>query len=157
MVLIKNLLQNYRPIVNLQFLSKVIERVVLKRLNKHMEENNLHCHQQFGYKKNHSTENLLLQIVDETLVGFDKKVGTVLILIDMYATFDTVDLKNLLCILENKIGLQGTALQWFRSFLMNRKQKVSIIGYFSEPLTILYGVPQGSVLGPILFGKVEKR
>ena len=142
---------NYRPLMNLQFLSKVIEKVVLKRLNAHMDRNNLHNPNQYGYKKNHSTETLLLEIVDQTLIGYDKNSATVLVLLDMSAAFDTVDLKKLLDILENKIGLKGVALKWFQSFLLGRKQKVKINGFTSELLYTLYGVPQGSVLGPVLF------
>ena len=69
----------------------------------------------------------------------------------MSAAFDTVNIQKLLNILEHKIGLTGTVLQWFRSFLLGRKQKVLISGQLSEALLILYGVPQGSVLGPVLF------
>ena len=104
-------------------------------------KNNLQCHSQFGYKKAHSTESLLLQIVDETLIGFEQKTATVVILLDMSAAFDTVDLKKLMVILENKIGIKGTALQWFRSFLFDRQQKVKIHGFTSSLLITLYGVP----------------
>ena len=142
---------NFRPLFNLQFLSKLIEKVVLKRLTEHMSLNNLHCPNQFGYKKHHSTETLLLEIVDETLIGFDKNTATVMVLLDMSAAFDTVDLQKLLKILEHKIGLKGTVLTWFKSFLLERKQKVKIGGIVSEVLLTLYGVPQGSVLGPVLF------
>jgi len=100
---------NYRPIVNLQFLSKLIEKVVLSRLTDHMSQNNLHCHSQFGYKKSHSTETLVLEIVDETLVGFDKKTATILVLLDMSAAFDTLDISKLISILEHKIGLKNTS------------------------------------------------
>ena len=141
----------FRPIVNLQFLSKVIEKVVLKQLNEHMATNNLECDQQFGYKKIFSTETMILQIVDKVLVGFEQKSGTILVLLDMSSAFDTVDIKKLLHILEHKIGLKGTVLQWFYSFLTDRKQKVIINGHMSELLQTLYGVPQGSVLGPVLF------
>ena len=146
-----DIFKNYRPLYNLQFLSKLIEKVVLKRLTKHMTLNDLHCPDQFGYKKHHSTGNLLLQIVDETLVGFDKNTATVLVLLDMSAAFDTVDLQKLLSILEHKMRIKGTALKWFQSFLLGRKQKVLINGVLSELLITLYGVPQGSVLGPVLF------
>ena len=142
---------NYRPIFNLQFLSKLIEKVVLHRLTDHMTKNGMHCHNQFGYKKCHSTETLLLEIVDETLIGFDRKTATILILLDMSAAFDTVDLNKLISILEHRIGLKGTVLAWFRSFLFGRKQKVLIHGVVSEILLTVFGVPQGSVLGPVLF------
>ena len=143
--------KNYRPLFNLQFLSKLIEKVVLKRLTEHMTQNDLHCPSQFGYKKHHSTENLLLQVIDETLIGFDKNTATILILLDMSAAFDTVDLQKLLSILEHKIRIKGTALKWFQSFLIGRTQKVLIGGVVSDLLATLYGVPQGSVLGPVLF------
>ena len=146
-----NLHKNYRPIMNLQFLSKVIEKVVLKQLTEHMTHNNLHTPQQFGYKKNFSTETLLLQIVDDVLVGFEEHSATILIMLDMSAAFDTVDIQKLLDILENSIGLKGTVLKWFESFLLNRTQRVLINGQLSEVLITLYGVPQGSVLGPVLF------
>ena len=147
----KNDLANYRPIVNLQFLSKVIEKVLLNRLTSHMTSNNLHCHNQFGYKKHHSTETMLLQIVNDVLIRFEEKSGTILILLDMSSAFDTVDIKKLLGILEQKIMIKGTALKWFQSFLLNRKQKVMVNGKLSEILLTLYGVPQDSVLGPVLF------
>ena len=143
--------KNYRPLFNLQFLSKLVEKVVLKRLTDHMTLNDLHCPSQFGYKKHHSTENLLLQVVDETLIGFDKNTATILILLDMSSAFDTVDLQKLLSILEHRLRIKGTALKWFQSFLIGRKQKVIINGVVSELLVTLYGVPQGSVLGPVLF------
>ena len=74
-----------------------------------------------------------------------------LVLLDMSAAFDTVDIEKLLQILENKIGLKGVVLKWFQSFLTGRTQKVLINGELSKILVTLYGVPQGSVLGPVLF------
>ena len=142
---------NYRPIVNLQFLSKVIEKCVLSQLNNHMSINNLHCDEQFAYRKNHSTETMVLQIVNDVLVGFEKDNCTILVLLDMSAAFDTVDIHKLLKILEFQIGLKGTVLKWFESFLLGREQKVLIEGELSQALVTLYGVPQGSVLGPVLF------
>ena len=146
-----NIFKNYRPIVTLQFLGKIIEKVVLKRLTQHMTTNNLHSPNQFGYKKHHSTETMLLQIVDDVLIGFEKKSCTILVMLDMSAAFDTVDIQKLLSILENKLNIKGNALKWFHSFLVGRKQKVLINGQLSDILLTLYGVPQGSVLGPVLF------
>ena len=137
--------------MNLQFVSKLIEKVVLRRLTDHMTLNKLHNSNQFGYKKHHSTETLILQVVDETLIGFDNNSATVLILLDMSAAFDTVDLNKLLKALEHNIGVKGIALKWFKSFLLGRQQKVQIHGFTSEIIITLYGVPQGSVLGPVLF------
>ena len=135
--------RNYRPIVNLQFLSKLIEKVVLKQLLTHMKSNNLECPDQFAYKKNHSTETILLQVVDEVLVGFDEGSCTILVLLDMSAAFDTVDVKKLLEILENKFGLKGIVLKWFQSFLTKRTQKVLVNGELSEILVTLYSPAPG--------------
>ena len=77
---------------------------------------------------------------------------TLIILLDLSAAFDTLDPDKLLLILKEEIGIDGIALQWFRSFLTGRTQRVKINGKYSESKRIYYGVPQGSVLGPILFG-----
>ena len=144
-------LNNYRPIANIEFLSKLTEKVVLSRLNEHMEKNSLHIPQQFGYKKGHSTEHVILEIVDEVLIGFEKGTATLVTLLDLSAAFDTVDLEKLMQILENHIHTKGTALAWFRSFLFGRHQRVKIGSTTSNLLATKYGVPQGSVLGPVLF------
>ena len=128
-----------------------MERVVLKRLNKHMEENNLLCSSQHGYKKYHSTETLMLGVMNDLLIGFDSRKATVMILIDLSAAFDTVDLDRFIDILKFEIGICGVVLVWFRSFLVGRTQRVMIDGSLSEGLLALFGVPQGSVLGPVLF------
>ena len=106
---------------------------------------------QHGYKVFHGTETLLLKIVDDLLIGFDSNHATILVLIDLSAAFDTVDILLLLDILENDIGIKGTALLWFNSFLSGRSQCVKIQDTLSNILPVLFGVPQGSVLGPVLF------
>lgn len=146
-----NKFSNFRPISNLLFVSKLIERVVLKRLDSHMAKNNLHIDSQYGYKKHHSTESLLLHFLDEILVAVDKKLGVVVLIIDLSAAFDTVNHHILIKILSNEIGVRGTALQWFKSFLCGRMQRVKVGNGLSEPLELSFGVPQGSVLGPVLF------
>ena len=98
-----NQLKNYRSVANIEFLSKITEKVVLSRLNEHLDRNNLHTPQQFGYKKGHSTEHVVLEIVDEVLVGFEKDTATLVTLLDLSAAFDTVDLRKLMHILENHI------------------------------------------------------
>ena len=144
-------LTNYRPISNLSFIGKLIERIVLKRLNDHMDINNLHMPQQAAYKKHNSTETLLIRIVNDLIIASDEKSCTVVMLLDLSAAFDTVDHTKLITILEKEIGVSGTALNWFRSFLSGRAQKVKIGPHESEEVIILFGVPQGSVLGPVLF------
>ena len=142
---------NYRPITELSFLSKIIERVVLKQLDTHMSLHNLHCDQQFGYKKNHSTELLLLNMMDDVFKACDNSMGVVVIQIDLSSAFDTVDHDKLIFILENDMHVTGTALKWFKSFLYNRSQSVKIMEAISDVLPVSYGVPQGSVLGPFLY------
>ena len=146
-----NNLKNYRPVSNLTFLGKLIERVVLKRLNEHLTKNDLHCKDQFAYKKDHSTETLLIKIVNDLLIASDEKTASVIMLLDLSAAFDTVDHGVLLGILEKEIGITGTALKWFKSFLTGRTQRIRLGSTVSECITIIFGVPQGSVLGPVLF------
>ena len=146
-----NTLKNYRPVSNLTFLGKLIERVVLRRLNDHLSKNGLQCPEQYAYKKNHSTETLLIKIVNDVLIAADEKSATIIMLLDLSAAFDTVDHNLLLRILKLEIGIRGTALAWFTSFLKDRSQRVRLGRTTSESITICFGVPQGSVLGPVLF------
>ena len=141
----------FRPISNIPFVSKVIEKIVQRRTNTHLDLNNLNCDSQYGYKRNHGTETLLVHFVDQLLVAVDKKLGVVVLLIDLSAAFDTVCHSVLLRILSDELGIRGTALRWFKSFLTGRTQRVMVDGHLSEPIHLKFGVPQGSVLGPILF------
>ena len=144
-------LKNYRPISNLTFVGKLIERVVLRRLNSHLDCNHLNVPWQSGYKKSHSTETLLLRVVNDLLIASEENKATFVMLLDLSAAFDTVDHNVLINILENEIGITGSALKWFRSFISGRCQKVKIGQHESAEITIRFGVPQGSVLGPVLF------
>lgn len=146
-----NVLKNYRPVSNLCFLGKLIERVVLKRLNEHLNKQGLHCPEQYAYKKDHSTETLLIKITNDLLIAADEKSATVVMLLDLSAAFDTVDHNLLLTILEKEIGIGGTVLKWFRSFLTGRSQRIRLGRVTSDVIYIKFGVPQGSVLGPVLF------
>ena len=144
-------LNNFRPVSHLQFLGKLIERVVLRRLNKHLLINELNVPNQYGYKKGHGTETILLKITNDILIASDKKTATVLLLLDLSAAFDTVNIEVLLSILHSEIGIRGSALQWFSSFLRNRTMRVKINDDYSKTFVLEFGIPQGSVLGPILF------
>ena len=125
--------------------------MVAKRLKHHMQLNDLETDNQYGYKKGHSTETILVKITNDILIASDKKTATVLLLLDLSAAFDTVDVDRLLGILFSEIGIRGTALKWFSSFLKNRSMRVKVNEAFSEVFELKFGVPQGSVLGPILF------
>ena len=143
--------KNYRPVNNLVFFSKLIERIVVKRLEEHMTKNNLQEGSQFAYKKDHNTETMMLGITDEVLRGFDNNMATIVIFLDLSAAFDTIDIDKLLQILNEEMGIGGTALKWFKSFLTGRTQKVKIHGQYSDSCEVPCGAPQGSVLGPKLF------
>ena len=145
------MLKNYRPVTNEIYISKLSEKVTSIRLFEHMSVNNLHSKYQHGYKVYHSTETLLLKVVNDILIGFDSNTATILLLIDLSAAFDTVDINKLLHILEIDIGITDSALLWFKSFLIGRTQRVKIENSLSDTLQVLFGVPQGSVLGPVLF------
>ena len=144
-------LSNFRPISNLPFLSKLIEKVVAEQILAHMTLHNLHEIFQSSYKKFHSTETALTCILDDIIRGIDDNKCTLLLLLDLSAGFDTVDHSIILRRLENKLGIRGNVLNWFKSYLSERTQSVFINGVCSEPNTLRCGVPQGSVLGPILF------
>ena len=144
-------LHNYRPVQNLSFVSKVIERVVAQQLTSHMRENNLHEQMQSAYRQNHSTETALLKVHSDILSAVDNGCVVVLVLLDLTAAFDTIDHAILLSRLRHIFGVTGAALDWLRSYLANRKQLVRIGSDNSFPTSVPFGIPQGSVLGPLLF------
>ena len=146
-----DVLNSYRPVSNLVFISKLMEKVVNKQFSEHLIKNNLDLKYQHGYKKYHSTETLILRVIDDVLIGFENNSATIMLMLDLSAAFDTVDIDKLLSILKREIGVRGKALQWFSNYLKGRKQTVIINGTISDPLFVLFGVPQGSVLGPVLF------
>ena len=143
--------KNYRPVTNLQFIEKLIERVVKVRLGEHMVEQQLQSDFEHGYKDGHSTETLLLKAVNDLLVSCDAGLPSVIMMLDLSAAFDTVDQSKLLSILRDEIGVEGTALKWFESFIVGRTQRVKIRDAYSEVGDLIYGEAQGSVLGPPLF------
>ena len=146
-----NDLKNYRPVSNLQFLSKVMEKVVLKQLNEHLVRNELKEPFQSAYRQNHSTETALLRVLNDLNEVVDNGETTLLCLLDLSAAFDTIDHKILIRRLESTFGIRGSALKWFESYLSNRIQSVIIGDATSVERTLPFGVPQGSVLGPELF------
>ena len=144
-------LKNYRPVSNLCFLSKLIEKIVAKQFVDHLVKHKLMDPLQSAYKKYHSTETALVKVQNDILIDIDNKNVSLLVLLDLSAAFDTIDHGILMKRLENNYGIKGTALKWFRSFITNRSQSVVIDDEISAAKTLKYGVPQGSVLGPLLF------
>ena len=144
-------MKNYRPVSNLLFLGKVIEKLVLRRLNHHMELNNLSEKHQSAYKTQHSTETALLKVHSDIAMYLDRSEAVLLVLLDLSAAFDTISHCKLIDTLRHNLGVDGAALEWFRSYLQGRTQCVSVGSSSSKPKILSQGVPQGSVLGPVLF------
>ena len=143
-------LSNYRPVTNLSHLSKIMERAMLDQLVPYLEEVGVVPHRQSAYRKLHSTETALCKIYDDLVYNTCRGKTSLLVLLDLSAAFDTVDHQLLLSDFSD-CGVEGTALSLLESYLENREQCVSIDESQSEPTSLQYGVPQGSVLGPVLF------
>ena len=141
---------NYRPISLLSVFDKIIEKLMHKRLYKFLEDNQILYENQFGFRKQNSTVHALIQITEQIRQSIENGKYGCGIFIDLRKAFDTVNHDILLKKLEH-YGVRGTPLQWFKSYLSNRKQYVFVNGYSSELKGISCGVPQGSVLGPLLF------
>ena len=136
---------------NLSFISKFFEKFVFQQLVDYVNHNNLLCTSQSAYRPHSSTETLLLKTANDILLGLDKRHVSLLTLFDLSSAFDTINhniLLNRLCYLY---GISGKYPSWFRSYLSNRRQSVAISNRISSTKELHYGVPQGSVLGPILF------
>jgi hypothetical protein len=140
--------KNYRPVSNLSFISKLIEKIVANQFNEHLDRYNLQNPFQSAYRKYHSTETALLKVQNDILQEIDEGKAVLLVLLDLSAA---IDHNILLSRLSNSFGIKGTALKWFRSYLLDRTQVANINGKESEPQYLKFGVPQGSVLGPLLF------
>ena len=142
---------NYRPVSNLSFISQLVERVVCVQLVEHLKTNNMHEIFHSAYSQRHCTETALLRVQNDLLQTVDNEGGAILVLLDLSAASDTIDHQKLLNLLKQSFGIRGVALKWFESYLKDRTQTVQIGSCTSTPVTLKYGVPQGSVLGPILF------
>ena len=141
---------NYRPVSVLPIFSKLLERLVCNRLIKFINYSKLLYDYQFGFQRGKSTQLAVMMLVDKINEALDNKECVIGILLDFSKAFDTVDHEILLPKLE-KYGIQGTELQWLNDDLSNRRQYVTYSNYKSSFGTITCGVPQGSILGPLLF------
>lgn len=143
--------KNYRPISNLAFLGKVIERSAMQQFASYLSNNNLFAQSQSAYRQYHSTETVLVRVFNDILIGLDNKEEAFLVLLDLTAAFDTINHTVLLNRLKTRYGIGGNVLKWFASYLEERQQIVTIGEERSNPVNIEWGIPQGSVAGPIIF------
>ena len=143
--------KNYRPVSNLEFMGKTIENAVTSQLTKPISENGLLEPMQSACKSGYSTETALPKAKADLMHVIDHQEVVYLVMLDLSLAFDTVDHFMLLQRLEVCFGIKETALEWIRSYLTGRTQRVSVGNARSSPVTLSFGVPQGSVLGPILF------
>lgn len=142
---------SYRPISNLTVISKLLERLVCHQLVLYLTSNGLLPDLQSAYLPHRSTETAILRILSDILLALDSGNLAVLSLLDLSAAFDSVDHDTLLTRLHRSYGLTGAVLNWFKSYLTDRTQSVRCASTYSNNRSVKFGVPQGSVLGPILF------
>ena len=145
-----SLFSNYRPISILPSLSKILEKIVYIRLYSFLTRNNLLTQIQYGFRKNYSTDYAIIQLCDKITSSLANKEHVTGVFLDLSKAYDTIDHQILLYKLE-AYGIRGTALSWFKDYLCNRQQYVAFNSTESTKLMIKCGVPQGSILGPLLF------
>ena len=144
------MLNNYRPISLLSIFSKIIEKVIYQRLFNFINTNNALFSSPYGFRKNHSTINAVTELVSHVIKAMNRKEHTISVFLDLSKAFDTVNHNILLHKLEF-YGIRGIALQWLKNKLTGRKQYILYNNTQSSKQYITCGVPQGSVLGPLLF------
>ena len=135
---------------NITYPSKIIEKYAVLNIANHIALNHLGDSLQSAYKPVHSTETVLLKVKSDLMQHLSNRQGVFLVLLDLSAAFDTVNHSVLLNRLTNDIGVGGAVLKWFESYLTGRT-RVCINGTFAEPHNLQYGLPQGSMVGPLSF------
>ena len=143
--------KNYRPVSTLSFMSKVIEKSALVQVNAYLKENSLIPKSQSAYLADHSCETALCKVVNDVQKLISERKVVLLVQLDLSSAFDTIDHDELLQLLNKKFGFTGAALKFFKSYMSNRTFRVKIKHVKGGKLILIYGVPQGSILGPLLF------
>ena len=146
----KHKISNYRPIALLPVFSKILEKVVYNQLYSYFIKNMILCENQYGFRKNYSTELAILEFQNRILNCYNSNNNCIGLFLDLFQAFDTLEHSILLTKLE-VYGIRGIPLLWFKSYLTERIQYVKFRDQDSDCNNITHGVPQGSVLGPLLF------
>ena len=147
----QNDLNNYRPVSNLSFIAKIMEKLVLSQVSAYLNSHNLHNTGQSAYRPGHSTETALMKAVNDLFLSLNKGNISVLTLLDFSSAFDTIDHSILVHRLHTDFGFTDTVHQWSSSYLTDRTHYVSLCNHCSAFAPVHSGVSQGSALGPILF------
>ena len=144
-------ISNYRPISVLPCFSKMLEQIMYNHLYKYLIAKKILYRKQFGFQRGHSTEHAIVKLANQIYESFERNKYTLGVFIDLFKAFDTVNHSVLIKILQ-MYGVRGVNLAWFCSYLANRRQYISL-GHDRKTGTqnIFCGVPQGSILGPLLF------
>ena len=149
-------MNNYRLVSNLCFTAKILEKHVLPQVSSYLNSHNLYNTCQSAYRPGHSTEIALLKVVNDLFLSLNKGNISVLDLLDFSSAFDTIDHPILVHRLHTDFGFTDTVLQWFSSYLTDRTHYVSLSNHCSAFAPVHSGVPQGSVLGPMLLTMYTK-
>ena len=147
----KEVLNNYRPVLNLPYVSKLLQKVVEHCLIDHLDINNLHDFHHSAYRNNYSTETALVKVKNDMAEALDQKRVDVLVMLDLSSAFDVIDHGIMLTRLQHSFGVTAEALDWMRSYISGRTQCVSVGPATSFNAHLCCGMPQGSVLGPKLY------
>ena len=142
--------ENYRPVSTLPIFGKIFEKIIYSRIDNFLTTKDIIFDKQFGFRKSHSTSHALNFSISHIEKELDDKNHVLGVFIDLSKAFDTINHSKLLIKLHN-YGIRGNALELIKSYLSDRKKYVKVLDEESSELDVIYGVPQGSMLGPLLF------